>query len=327
MRFFPRSEQSLFLLQLPVLFCVLLPTLGMAQNKEYDKQTQQPKQQYEPALPLEFPPGVRPSKPFGRVESTIEVRADDLMNQISPVREGSRQEVQSSAGTFQDFSRYLLLLPGTVANSDSFNDLMVRGGHPSENLYVIDGLQIPNINHFAVGGTTSGFTPMINTSTISKVELQPGVYDSRYWSRLSSVVEIETRDQDEAVRKGEINLGLAGLGAFWENPIGSRASMLLAVDRSLLNLTTNDTGLDGAPIYTNGMGRLEWNPSRKDAISFLGLTGADSIIVKPCAGDALETLTINTQYDGLQSTDGLVWQHMHGPSTLSKVTASFSMQK
>src|SRR5579884_129580 len=331
MRFFPRSGQFLSLAVVSVFFCGLCVPPGRAQDPTSNQQTgtrQSDKQQdYEPSLPLTLPPGVRQPKPFGQVESTIEVRSDDLINQISPVREGTREQVQSSAGTFQDFSRYLLLMPGTVANSDSFNDLMVRGGHPVENLYVVDGLEVPNINHFAVGGTTSGFTPMINTSTISKVTLQPGVYDSKYWSRLSSVVEIQTRDQDEAVRAGEINLGIAGVGGFWENPLGSRVSMLLAADRSLLNLATNDAGLDGVPVYTNGMARFEWSPDKKDTVSFLGLTGGDSIIVKPCAGDGYETLTIDTQYDGLQSTDGMVWQHMHGPTTLSKVTASFSMQK
>jgi len=331
MRFFPRSERFLFWVIFYALFCGACTSPGIAQDKKQDKQatgTSSSTQQRDerPASALTGPPGTPQSNPFGHVESTIEVRADDLANQISPVRQGVRADIQSSAGTFGDFSRYLLLMPGVVANSDSFNDLLVRGGHPSENLYVVDGIEVPNINHFAVAGTTSGFTPMINTSTISKVDLQPGDYDSKYSSRLSSLIEIHTRDQGESVRTGEVNLGIAGLGAFWESPMGANMNTLLAIDRSLLNLATNDAGLDGVPIYTNGMARMEWSPTKNDRVSLLSLNGGDSITVSPCAGDPLETLDIDTQYDGLQSTSGMIWQHTHGPDTVSEVKVSFALQ-
>jgi TonB dependent receptor/TonB-dependent Receptor Plug Domain len=332
MRFFPRSGQVLIFSVLYLFFCGLCTSSGMAQGSDPGQQasgtdSSPPQKDSRPASAVTGVPEVKQTKPFGQVESTIEVRADDVANQISPVRQGTREEIQSSAGTFGDFSRYLLLMPGVVAKSDSFNDLLVRGGHPSENLYVVDGIEVPNINHFAVGGTTSGFTPMINTSTISKVELQPGVYDARYSSRLSSMVEIQTRDQDESVRRGEVNLGIAGLGAFWESPLGTHVNAMFAVDRSLLNLASNDVGLNGVPIYTNGMARFEWAPDNKDSISFLSLSGGDSIDVHPCAGDPEETLDIDTQYDGLQSTSGAIWQHTHGPTTVSKATVSFSLQK
>ena len=94
-----------------------------------------------------------------------------------------------------------------------------------------------------------------------------------------------------------------------------------------MNLATNDAGLDGVPIYTNGMARFEWAPDKKDSVSFLSLSGGDSIDVHPCAGDPLETLAIDTQYSGLQSTEGAIWQHVHSPTTVSKATVSFSLQK
>ncbi len=223
MRFLPRSELFLSFVIFHLLFCGLCTSRGIAQDRKPDQQTtgtdssgQQDNNR--PASALTRQPGAAQSRPFGNVESTVEVRTDDLANQISPVRVGIRQDIQSSAGTFGDFSRYLQLMPGVAANADAFNDLLVRGGHPSENLYVVDGLEVPNINHFAFAGTTTGFTPMINTSTISRVELQPGVYDAKYSSRLSSLVEIHTRDQHETVRSGEVDLGIAGLGAFWESP-------------------------------------------------------------------------------------------------------------
>ncbi len=330
MRFFPRSGQLLPFTILPALLCGWCVLPGRGQDRELPQSSPTVSKRMSPAdqtgSPSTLPSQVSPSQPFGSVESTIEVRADDRSNLISPAFEGARDEIQSSAGTFGDFSRYLLLLPGVVAKSDSFNDLLVRGGNPSENLYVVDGIEVPNINHFAVGGTTSGFTPMINTSTISKVDLQPGVYDAGYSSRLSSLVEIRTRDLSQSAHASELNVGIAGVGAFTQQSLGDHFNALLAVDRSLLNLATNDAGLDGVPVYTNGMARFEWSPDKRDTISFLSLSGGDSIVVRPCAGDLEETLAIDTQYSGLQSTNGVIWQHTYGPGTASRVMVSSSLQ-
>ena len=314
MRFFPKRHLCLSCAFTLTSFSIVCSQPVMAQSTE-------PSQ--EPAENSSSPPN-----PFGPVKSTVEVRADDLNNQnIWPVRQASRDEIQSSAGTYGDFSRYLLLMPGVVGASDSMNDLMVRGGHPSENLYVVDGLEVPYINHFTVEGTPSGFTPMINTSSISQVELQPGAYDAQYSSRLSSLIELRTRERHESARAGQVNLGIAGLGGFWESPLGNHVDGLFAMDRSLFNLATSDMGLNGVPIYTNGMARMKWSPDTKDDISFLSLSGGDSINVNPCAGDDFETLTIDTQYGGLRSTDGLIWQRTHGPKTISKFTLSFAAQQ
>ena len=263
------------------------------------------------------------------VKSTIEVRAEDIANQnISPAREAYRDEIQSAAGSYGDYSRYLMILPGviTTGNSDSMNDILVRGGHPSENLYVVDGLEVPYINHFTMEGTPSGFSPMINTSSVSKVELQPGYYDAQYSSRLSSLIEIQTRDQSESGRSGEINVGISGLGGFVENPLGERGNAFLAMDRSLFNLVTSNFGLDGVPVYTDGMARLQWSPDEKDQLSLLNISGGDSISIAPCAADLWETLTTDTQYGGLRTTNGFVWMHTHGPATVSKFTLSYAAQ-
>jgi hypothetical protein len=57
----------------------------------------------------------------------------------------TQSEVLAAAGTWGDFSRFLQLLPGVVWNTDVSNDVLVRGGNPSENLYVVDGIEVPNI--------------------------------------------------------------------------------------------------------------------------------------------------------------------------------------
>jgi hypothetical protein len=75
-------------------------------------------------------------------------------------------EILKSAGALQDVSRYVQTLPGVVIGSNDFrNDIIVRGGSPLENLFIVDNIEIPNINSFAnfasAGGTVSMLDPML----------------------------------------------------------------------------------------------------------------------------------------------------------------------
>src|SRR4051794_36369008 len=85
------------------------------------------------------------------VTTTVEVQAVEQMFERGapePFRAGG-QDVLTTAGTFGDLSRYLQLFPGVVASSDFSNQILVRGGHPMENLFLVDGIEVPNINHLA----------------------------------------------------------------------------------------------------------------------------------------------------------------------------------
>lgn len=262
------------------------------------------------------------------VQSTVEVNANSqtLREGLAVAYHVTQADVLSAAGTWEDFTRYLQVLPGVVWNTDMSNDVMIRGGQPSENLYVVDGIEVPNINHLAVEGTTGGFTSMIDTASITSVDLKAGMYDARYSSRLSSLIEIHTRESQGAEPAGELEVGIAGVGGFMQRPIGKNASLLLSGHRSVLNLVTNDIGLNGVPIYTNGLARLEWSPNKKDHFSVLSLSGADSIAITPQPCDNGVTLDVQTQYSGIRSTNGLIWQHLHGSSVVSTLTASNSSQ-
>ena len=238
----------------------------------------------------------------------------------------TRNAVQSSAGTWGDFTRYLQLMPGVVWNSDLTNEMMVRGGNPSENLYVVDGIEIPNINHIALEGTTGGFASMIDTSSISGVDLKPGPYDPQFAGRLSSLIEIHTRENESSGPTGEVDAGISGGGGLLLQPLGKKADLLLTAHRSVLNLVTNDIGINGVPIYTNGLARLEWSPSSRNRISALSLNGADSLNMTPEPCDPGATLNVQTQYSGTRSTDGLAWTHIYNPSVFSTLVGSWSGQ-
>ncbi len=179
---------------------------------------------------------------------------------LAPVPQIAGEEICSSAGTYGDVSRYLQVLPGVVWSSDLSNDVLVRGGHPEENLFVIDGVEFPGISHLALSGTTGGFTSMIDATAVGGMEMRPGVYDASYSSRLSSLIEIRTRTLGEARQERSFSLGISGVGGLYQRSLPGSGTLLLSAHRSILNLVTNDIGINGVPIYSNLLARLELAP-------------------------------------------------------------------
>ena len=265
-----------------------------------------------------------------KVTTTLEVKDSDslelqVMQSTAVI---SQKEMQSAAGTFGDFTRYLQVMPGVVWNSDLSNEVLVRGGHPMENLFVVDGIEIPNINHFALSGSNGGFTSMLDTAVIGNVDMKADSYDAAYSSRLSSLIEIHTRELEPGQKAGELSFGIAGAGGFYQRPLpgnlAEKGSILFSAHRSVINLMTNDIGINGVPTYTNGLLKMVYAPTANDRFTMLGLGGNDSIDLTPCPSDSRVTSVIQTQYAGWRSTEAFSWDHNFSARTTSKLTASES---
>ena len=261
--------------------------------------------------------------------TTLEVKGDveDLATGMAPAPNISGREILSSAGTFGDVSRYLQVLPGVVGVSDLSNGVLVRGGNPEENLFVIDGVEFPGISHFALPGAGGGFTSMIDATAVGGMSMRAGPYDASYESRLSSAVEIETRPLGSRAEERMVSVGISGAGGLYQRALPGRGSILLSGHRSILNLFTDNIGIGGVPIYSNGLARVELNPDSRDSIALLSLSGADSIEITPCAGDPLVTSMFETQYAGWRTTDALTWKHTLNAQTMTEVTASESVMR
>jgi hypothetical protein len=81
-----------------------------------------------------------------------------------------------------DVSRAFFVLPGVVQTDDMANDLVVRGGSPTENGYYIDNMPVPNINHFPQEGATGGNVSMLNADFVQDVQLLTGGFGAEYWN-------------------------------------------------------------------------------------------------------------------------------------------------
>ncbi len=256
-----------------------------------------------------------------KVESTP---AESDKSQPQPFVAGGA-EITSSAGAYGDLSRFLQVLPGVVATSDISNEIVVRGGQPMENLFLVDGIEAPNINHIATLGTTGGFAPMIDSGAVQSVSILTGGYDASLPERLSSVTEIYTLDDAQNRGRLEGDLGIEGLGGLAEGRL-SGGDLLTSAHRGIMDAIGNNMGINGIPTYTNEFSRFRRPAASGDQFSALNLAGWDAISVTPCSHDAEETSTIDSQYNAWRETTGAAWRHVYSPTSFAVINASDSEQ-
>jgi hypothetical protein len=190
------------------------------------------------------------------VPVTVEVHGtvQQLNTSAPPPFQSGGAEIVSSAGTFGDVSRFLQLYPGVVAGSDMSNEMFVRGGHPMENLFLVDGIEIPNINSLAMAGTTGGFGPMMDSALVQRISLLSGGYDARYPDRLSSITEITTLDDSEGIGRLEGDLGIQGFGGIADRRIGA-GDLLLSAHHGIINALGGSFGSELPTFHVSQLSR------------------------------------------------------------------------
>ncbi|MFO8175105.1 MAG: TonB-dependent receptor, partial [Longimicrobiales bacterium] len=191
-------------------------------------------------------------------------------------------EIRRNPGGIGDISRSLLSLPGVLSGVDNRNDLLVRGGGPGENAYYLDGIRIPQINHFATQGTAGGALALVNADFIQDVTFFTGGFPARYGDALSSVLLIENRPGTRDGVAGDVTLGASEAGLTLDGPLGTEANWLLSLRRSYLQFLFEVLDLPIRPDYWDGQVSLNWEPSGRDRVTLTGIGAVDRFgIIQP----------------------------------------------
>lgn len=194
-------------------------------------------------------------------------------------QEYSREEIRRAPGSAEDVNRLVQSLPSVgMGGDDQRNDIIVRGGNSLENLFLVDGHPIHNINHFGSQGSTGGPMGMLHVDFIDAVQFSPGGFDARYGDRLSSVMDIRLREGSREGLEGEAFLSMAGTGLEAEGPLaGGRGSWLLGARRSYLELLKSQIGYSSAPVMADLGGKLVLDLGPDWQLSGLLLSGLNTI--------------------------------------------------
>ncbi|MFN8299902.1 MAG: TonB-dependent receptor [Chitinophagales bacterium] len=212
--------------------------------------------------------------------SEIEVKASPFVrNEESPlsVRTIGTNEIQRYPGGNRDISRVIQALPGVGFSSGFRNDILIRGGSPSENRFYIDGIEIPNINHFATQGASGGPTGLINVDFIREVNFYSGAFPANRGNALSSIMDIRLRDGRDDRWGGTLTLGSSEFAASMESPLNKKktATMLASVRYSYLQLLFKALKLPFLPTYSDAQIKIKWKITPKDEFTFLSLSAYD----------------------------------------------------
>lgn len=196
------------------------------------------------------------------------------------------QEIEKSPGANRDISRIVQSYPGVAFSPAGYrNDLIVRGGSPSENRFYLDGVEIPNINHFSTQGASGGPVGIINADLIREVNFYTGAFPADKGNSLSSVLDFKLRDGNMERNSLKATLGASEVSLASNGHLGKKTSYLVSVRQSYLQFLFDMLGLPFLPTFTDAQFKLKTRFNTTNELTVLGLGGIDN-------------MKLNTKLDG-----------------------------
>lgn len=215
------------------------------------------------------------ASPFRRdIESPVSLRIIGL------------QEIEKSPGANRDISRIVQSYPGVAFSPIGYrNDLIVRGGSPSENRFYLDGVEIPNINHFSTQGASGGPVGILNADLIREVNFYTGAFPTDKGNALSSVLDFKLRDGDMERNSVKATLGASEVSLASNGHLGKKTSYLVSVRQSYLQFLFDMLGLPFLPTFTDAQFKLKTRFDAQNELTVLGLGGIDKMKLNTKADD------------------------------------------
>ena len=253
------------------------------------------------------------ASPFRRdIESPVSLRIIGL------------QEIEKSPGANRDISRIVQSYPGVAFSPIGYrNDLIVRGGSPSENRFYLDGVEIPNINHFSTQGASGGPVGILNADLIREVNFYTGAFPTDKGNALSSVLDFKLRDGDMERNSLKATLGASEVSLASNGHLGKKTSYLVSVRQSYLQFLFDMLGLPFLPTFTDAQFKLKTRFDARNELTVLGLGGIDKMKLNTNADDEDNEYILSYLPKIQQETFtlGAVYRHYAGAHVQSVVAS------
>ncbi|RMF09893.1 MAG: hypothetical protein D6762_02610 [Candidatus Neomarinimicrobiota bacterium] len=233
-----------------------------------------------------------------------------------------QEELRRDPGGAYDIQRMVQSLPSVVSSADQQNEIVVRGGGPGENLFLMDNIEIANPNHFGQQGTGGGPVNMINPYLVDRIDFVAGAFPAKYGNKLSSVMNIHLREGNRTRSELSLDMNMSGAGIVAEGPLRPwEGTYLFSWKRSYLDFVIRSTGLTAVPVYWNTQTKITFRPSPSDHLALNWIYGRDAVDVVG-ENDAWTRGTNNVDVDGDQGALGLTWRHLWQGNGMTRVTVA-----
>jgi len=245
-------------------------------------------------------------------------------------------EIERLPGANRDVSKVLAALPGVASRATFRNDIVIRGGAPSENKFYLDGIEVPNINHFATQGSSGGPVGLLNVNFIREVDFYSGAFPANRANGLSSVISFKQKDGNSEGLITNFALGSSDAALTLDGPLGKKSDFIFSVRRSYLQFLFAALRLPFLPTYNDAQFKVNLKPNSKNKISIIGLGALDDFVLNTKVNDNIEDPetrefnefilgNIPTQ-DQWNYTIGINWLH-YSENSYQTIVASRNMLK
>jgi len=223
------------------------------------------------------------------------------------------QEIEKTAGANRDVSKVIQTLPGVGVTDPNRNDLIVRGGGPSENVFYLDGIEIPVINHFATQGSSGGTVGVINPDFVRDIDFYTGAFPASKGNALSSVMDIKQKDGSKDRLHTKLSVGASDAALTLDGPIGAKSTFIVSARQSYLQFLFAAIGLPFLPTYNDFQVKLKTRIDAKNEITFLGIGAIDddalNLGIKSPTERQTYLLSYLPTYKQWNYTVGVVYKH------------------
>ncbi len=222
--------------------------------------------------------------------SQIEIKSDKDKTRANSemttnsARDFDPDEANRYAGGRGDVSRMVENYAGVASGNDANNAIVVRGNSPIGVLWMLEGVEIPNPNHFATEGTTGGPISMINTNVLAHSDFMTGAFPAEYGNANAAVFDLKLRDGNNEKYEYAAQVGLNGLEFEAEGPISRSTGSSFLIDYRYSNLKPLQIlginfGVSGVPEYQDLTFKFNFPTAHAGTFSIWGLGGVSNISI------------------------------------------------
>jgi hypothetical protein len=205
----------------------------------------------------------------------VEVRPSEFQKKIDAPLSLQKivvSDIEKAPGANRDISKVIQSFPGVGSTVSYRNDVIVRGGGPNESRFYLDGIEIPNLNHFATQGSSGGSNGILNADFIESVDFYSGAFPASRGNALSGVFDFKQKSGNKERTNHRAVLGASEMAYTVDGPITEKTTYLFSVRRSYLKFLFDVIGLPFLPTFNDYQFKSEtvFDPKNKLVILSLG---------------------------------------------------------
>ncbi|MBY0424364.1 MAG: TonB-dependent receptor, partial [Cytophagales bacterium] len=252
-------------------------------------------------------------------------------------RQFSREEASRYAGAFNDPARMASNYAGVSNGNDGRNDIIIRGNSPLGLLWRLEGMPIPNPNHFGAQGTTGGPVSMLNYNQLANSDFLTGAFPAEYGNATSGVFDLKMRNGNNEKHEFVAQIGFNGLEAGAEGPFSKKykGNFMINYRYSTLGifqlLGVNFGTGTAVPLYQDLGFKVDLPTTKFGRFQVFGLGGISNIDYLNSKLDTSANATnsygftgFDTYYKTRMGLSGITHVYFFNPSTSIKTGLVFS---